>query len=325
MDQNKILHSRINHLENMGKIRNIKIDGVKEQDGEDLTAKVLKIAEAMESDSQSTDIDSVYRIGKRNPKQTRPRTIMVRFKTVQARHNFYNWRFKLKNKKDWARTWINDDVSDQTRRRGEAMRSIAILCKDQQVECRLRSDSIEIKGRKFWIDELEMIPKPFSLEDAKIRCYNDELYFQSEYAWPSNMSPAKVTIDKHCYITSEHAWNAVMAETNDDPVSVELIRRTPCPFTAKRIGDRVRTTLAWDKCCYDVMFEIVYQKVIENPEIKAKLIGTGNRKLHEATRSESFGIGAGLFSKQARDGRWHGKDILGQIWEKIRDDLATIN
>ena len=121
------------------------------------------------------------------------------------------------------------------------------------------------------------------------------------------MSTASVTIEKHAYVTSEHAWNAVMAETNGDPIAAERIRRTPCPFEAKRIGDRVRTTIAWQKCCYDVMFEIVYQKVIENPEIKKKLLATGTRKLHEATRSETFGIGAGLFSKQAREGRWSGK------------------
>ena len=69
------------------------------------------------------------------------------------------------------------------------------------------------------------------------------------------------------------------------------------------------------------MFEIVYQKVIENPEIRAKLVSTGNKKMHEATRSETIGIGASLYSKQARAGRWKGIDILGQIWEKIRKDL----
>ena len=69
------------------------------------------------------------------------------------------------------------------------------------------------------------------------------------------------------------------------------------------------------------MYKIVLQKVEENPDIKQSLIETGTRKLHEATRSEDFGIGAGLHSRAARQGTWSGKDILGQIWEKIRDDL----
>ena len=135
------------------------------------------------------------------------------------------------------------------------------------------------------------------------------------------MAPARVTVDKHTYTTAEHAWNGVKAEANDDPAAAELIRRTPCPYLAKRIGDRVRTTLAWEKCECDVMFEIVQQKVIENPEIKTKLLATGNKKMHEATRSTLYGIGAGLHSKLTREGRWPGKDVLGQIWEKVRDDL----
>ena len=321
-EQNKHLSDRLNYLENMGKIGNIKIDGLKEQEGENLMARILKLAEAMGSDTHAVDIDSVYRLGKRQTKELRPRTILIKFKTTQARNEYYNGRFKLKDKKEWSRVWINDDVSEQTRRRREAMRSIATLCRDERVEHKLRSDSIIIKGRRYWISELEQIPKPYSLEDAKIRCYNDDLYFQSEHAWPSNMAPARVTIDKQTYVTSEHAWNGVKAEANNDPVAAELIRKTACPYEAKMIGDKVRVTKAWEKCECDVMYEIVYQKSVENPEIKAKLLATGNKKLHEATRSTTFGIGAGLFSKQARVGKWPGKDVLGQIWEKIRDNLV---
>ena len=321
-DQNKKLNERVNHLENIGKLQNIKIDGINEQHNEDLTQEILKLAGAMGSSCQPTDIDGMYRMGRFQDKQTKLRTIMIRFKTKQARHEFFNARFQLKNKKEWSRVWINDDVCDQTRRRREAMRAIAILCRDNQTDCKLRSDSIIIKGKKYWINELEQIPHPYSLEDAKMRVYNGDLYFQSEYAWPSNMAPARVTIDKHTYVTAEHAWNRVKAEANDDMVAAELIKKTPCPYLAKRIGDRIRTTLAWEKCECDVMYEIVQQKASENPEIKAKLLETKNMKLHEATRSTLYGIGAGLHSKHAREGRWPGKDVLGQIWEKVRDDLS---
>ena len=153
------------------------------------------------------------------------------------------------------------------RRRKEAMRSLAILCKDKQVDCKLRSNAIILKGIKYNIKDLEAIPSPFSLSDAKIRQYgNNDLFFQSEYAWPSTMYPARVTIDKHPYLSAEHAWNGVNAESNNDPVAAELIRKT-------------------------------------------------------ISRSQDYGIGAGLHSRLAKQGAWSGKDILGQIWEKIRDDL----
>ena len=160
-NQNKKLNERVNHLENVGKLLNIKIDGIKEKNGEDLTHEILKLAGVMGSNCQATEIDYVFRMGKKQEKQLRPRTIMVKFKSMQARHEFYNARFQLKSKKEWERVWINDDVSEQTRRRREAMRAITILCRDSRTDCKLRSDSIIIKGRKYWIDELEQIPHPF--------------------------------------------------------------------------------------------------------------------------------------------------------------------
>ena len=131
---------------------------------------------------------------------------MVRFGAIEARNEFYYKRLTLKGQKGWSRVWLNDNISEYT----------GILCRDQQTDCKLRDDSIVIRGKKYWIDELEIISHPYSLEDAKIKEYNEELYFLSEFAWPSNLSPARVTLDKHTYTTAEHAWNAVMAESNND-------------------------------------------------------------------------------------------------------------
>ena len=230
IEQNNKLVERINVLENASKIQNIKIDGLKERNGEDVTEVVLKMAEAMGSTCRDSDIANAYRMGKKQDKQTCQRTIMIKFKTKEARHEFYNQRFNLKNKKDWSRVWLNNDVSDPTRRWREAMRAITILCRDNQTDCKLRSESITIKDHKFWINELERIPSPYSLEDAKIRTYNGELYFQSEYAWPSTMAPARVTVDKHTYFTAEHAWNGVKAKSNNDLAAADLIKKTQCPY-----------------------------------------------------------------------------------------------
>ena len=95
---------------------------------------------------------------------------MTKFKTVSARHEFYNWRFGLKNLKQWERVWLNENVTDNTRRCKEAMRFISsILYRDNQVECKLGLDAIIIIGTKYNINDLEAIPPPFSLSDAKIR------------------------------------------------------------------------------------------------------------------------------------------------------------
>ena len=228
---------------------------MKEDDGENLRDKIVKLAESMGSKCQPGDIDSVFRLGKQVPNPKRARPVMVKFKTVSARHEFYNQRFNLNKQKQWDRVWINEDVTDNTRRRKEAMRSISLLCRDNQVDCKLRSDAIIIKGIKYHINDLEAIPTPFSLSDAKIRQYGSgELYFQSEYAWPSSMYPARVTVDKHHYLTAEHAWNGVMAEANNDPVAADLIRKTISPYEDGSLSRNVHHPLRRCNVRYQAFF-----------------------------------------------------------------------
>ena len=56
---------RINVLENASKIQNIKIYGLKERNGEDVTEVVLKMAKAMGSTCRDSDIANAYRMGKK--------------------------------------------------------------------------------------------------------------------------------------------------------------------------------------------------------------------------------------------------------------------
>ena len=46
------------------------------------------------------------------------------------------------------------------------------------------------------------------------------------------------------------------------------------------------------------MYQNIALKAIENPHIREKLIATGSKKLHEATRSDTFGIAAGLTAER---------------------------
>ena len=306
--------NKVEFLENQRKILNIKLDGIKEMANEDLTVTVLKLATDMGSTCARQDIDSVYRLG-RNPLQNnRPRSVVIRFKSVSSRHEFYNKRSTLKGQKTWQGVWINEDVTEATRWKKDDMRSVAALCRGKKVDCKLHSDGIIIAGKKYRINELNMLPKGLRLPEAKFREYQPgSWYFQSEHVWPSNMHRTRVVVDKHEYETSEHAIQATKATANGDLVEAAAIKATICPYEAKRIEDCVHTTLEWNKCQFDILYEIMYEKLEQNPAVKERLLDTGNCRLHEATRSETFDIGAGLHSCAARDETWRGKDIVGQL------------
>ena len=324
-NENKYLCTKVETLENQRRILNIKLDGVKENSNEDLLGTVEKLVKDMGSSCKHSDIDSVYRLGRKSTHSGRPRSIVIRFASVRARHEFYNKRSTLKGKKAWFGVWINEDVLDVTRRKKDDMISVADLCRAKNVECKLHSDGIIIAGRKYGINDLATLPSPFTLAEAKFReLQPGNWYFQSEHVWPSNMHRTRVTVDKHDYETAEHAIQSIKAIANGDQEASTAIKKTRCPYEAKRIGDRVKTTIEWNKCQFDVLYEIIYEKVAQNPQIKEKPLATGDCRIHEATRSETFGIGAGLHSRAAREGTWRGKDIVGQIWEKIRDDVGPM-
>ena len=322
---NKYLMTRVEVLENQRKILNIKLDGLKEVADEDLYVTVQNLAADMGSACTRQTIDSVYRLGRKALQHGRPRSVVIRFTCIKSRHEFFNKRSNLKGKKTWQGVWINEDVLEVTRRKKDDMRSVAALCRDKKVDCKLHSDGIIIGGKKYGINDLNTLPQGLTLPEAKFREFQPgSWYFQSEHVWPSNMHRTRVTVDKHEYETAEHAIQGTKATANGDIIAAAAIKATMCPYEAKRIGDRIQTTMEWNKCQFDIVYEIMYEKAAQNPMVKERLLATGDCRLHEATRSESFGIGAGLHSRAARDGTWRGKDIVGQIWEKIRDDLRHI-
>lgn len=68
---------------------------------------------------------------------------------------------------------------------------------------------------------------------------------------------------------------------------------------------------------------LVTAKFSENESLKRRLIKTGNKQLHEATKHPKWGTGAGLSSKQLSQGNWLGQDLLGKILERVRDKLIA--
>lgn len=70
------------------------------------------------------------------------------------------------------------------------------------------------------------------------------------------------------------------------------------------------------------MKAIIRRKFQQNQSLADQLIGTQNKQLHEATRDSKWGIGAELASKALADITLTGQDILGNLLEQVREELA---
>jgi ribA/ribD-fused uncharacterized protein len=142
----------------------------------------------------------------------------------------------------------------------------------------------------------------------------DGIYgFRDDYAWLSNMWPCVVYFDKKKYDSSEHAY--VAAKTLS-PSLRDIIGDLPTPKMAKKFGTQIPIREDWDDVKIDIMKEIVESKFNENPDLKEKLLATGDLYIEETNwwNDTFWGVCNGV-----------GKNRLGNILMELREKYRVKN
>ena len=324
--ENRRLRERVDILENDRRGMNLKIDGIVEEEQENLSDIVLGVATALGVRCQPPDIKFVYRIGRRQDRgqqrrDTRPRPILVQFKSLTVRDNIFYSRAKLRGVADWRQVYINDDVNESTRKKREDLRAVGLLCKTKNIDHRLHADAIIINGRKFTQHQLDSLPAGLKIADAKTIKTDKGILFQSEHSFLSSFYEAPFVIEDKVHNTVEHGYNYGRAVDGERPDIAELILDAPTPQEAKRLGKLVQETPALQKGKKQRMQTLQREKFKQNPELQMKLVQTGDLPLLEATTDEFFGIGRPLNAKLLQELTWTGSNHLGDILGNLRDEF----
>jgi N-glycosidase YbiA len=127
----------------------------------------------------------------------------------------------------------------------------------------------------------------------------------------SNFSHHGFELDDLWWPTSEHYFQA---QKFTGTTHEELVRLAPSPKAAARMGrDRSRPLRTdWEAVKDDVMRRAVLRKFERHADLRAVLLGTGDKEIIENSPSDSYwGCGA--------DGQ--GKNMLGKILMETRDIL----
>ena len=131
----------------------------------------------------------------------------------------------------------------------------------------------------------------------------------------TNFYPCHMVIDGKTWPSTEHYFQA---QKFVGTPYVEAIRRFP---TAREAFQLSRTPQAsrwcrgdWERVKEDVMLKALRCKFSDNPELKKKLLETGNKKLIEHTHNDSYWADGG-------DGS--GKNKLGMLLERVRSELKS--
>lgn len=134
------------------------------------------------------------------------------------------------------------------------------------------------------------------------------VHFENQFKFLSNFYTSKIKMDGYTFDNGEAAFQAYkdlkrMAEFQNLNAS-----------KAKYLGRQVKLRPDWEEVKTGVMEEVVMQKFSHNPELKKKLLATGNRLLVEGNwwKDDVWGVSGGK-----------GENRLGIILMQVRSELAA--
>ncbi len=139
--------------------------------------------------------------------------------------------------------------------------------------------------------------------------------------------PAPFTVDGVEYATAEHWMMASKARLFGDAEAERHAVEAPHPALAKKAGRLVRgfDETAWERERFRVVAEGSVHKFAAHPELRAFLLGTGDRVLVEASPVDRvWGIGLAADDERAADPeQWRGPNLLGFALMEARERLGA--
>lgn len=189
--ENYDLRQKIALVEDASKILYLRLEGLQEDDQTnlfDLVATTLALTGVCCSTS---DLDSVYRIGK--PKPDGPRPVIIRFVKQSKRDAILYNRMNLnKNPDRSSHLWLNDEVSDLTNRNRKTVRDVAENAKNLRFnDLKIHGDGLIIGSAKIKHQDLDLLPPLLTVACAKTIQTDHHVFFQSEASPFSNFFPSR--------------------------------------------------------------------------------------------------------------------------------------
>jgi ribA/ribD-fused uncharacterized protein len=143
----------------------------------------------------------------------------------------------------------------------------------------------------------------------KARDYEPITRFADDFAFLSNFWPCRVEFEGMTFPGVEQAFQAAKAL---DPVERRRFTELS-PVAAKRLGRKVQLRRDWQEVKVDIMRRCLQSKFAD-PELRAKLLATGERQLAEGNRwgDRFWGVCRGS-----------GQNMLGVLLMELRNEIRN--
>lgn len=192
----------------------------------------------------------------------------------------------------------------KTYKLGVAVSSGFLMFEDEGINKGLEEEKEEEEKRKVIEKERRKHNIEVSKELERIKTKETEdaiTKFRGDYHFLSNFYAAEVTYNGITYHNNEAAFQA-----QKDVTKAHEFAALTNPVMAKRNGRKVHLRSDWEEVKVGIMEEIVRCKFTQNPELRKKLLDTGDRLLIEGGSDNFWG---------------NSKNTLGKILMKVRYEL----
>lgn len=302
---------------------NLVLNGVPEKENEDCLSTASTYLTHIDPKFDKNQITNAYRLGRKGGSTNKYRTLLVKFKDVAVKEEIVKKKAILKNKKELSKFHCNEDLPPTVRKVRQEMREIAkYALKIGYKHAKAVGNKLQIEDKVFYEDELYLLPADLHMSNIKTQPVGGGIGFQSEHSYMSNFYPCPIKMHLSTFSSAEQAFfyhKAIICEKEEAGMR---LKELDDPKTIKAKGDKIPTCEAWEKSKTAVMKKILLQKFIQNPELKAKLLGTTGTRLLECTNNRFWGTGWFLDEPQWEETNiYPGKNVLGKLLEEVRESL----
>ncbi len=172
-----------------------------------------------------------------------------------------------------------------------------------------------------WISKYMHMHRPVRKKPMVFFWKEDE-----EYGCFSNWYRRKFVIDDFEYLFAEQYMMAQKAKLFHDSERYTAILCATQPWECKDLGRQVEPfdCKVWNEVKYEVVKTANKAKFGQNPDLKAKLLETGDSILAEASPKDAvWGIGLDADAAAKTDpSEWPGQNLLGKILMELRAEFA---
>ena len=329
--ENTELKSRLDTIEQNQLRNNVLVSGIQEGPYEQYNTTKLRIQEmiavTINSGNVVQDLETAKRIEiidcKRLEKfwNNYSRSISVTSATRDDKEMF------LSNKRTLPDgIYANEEFPIHIKQNRDRLRPILHLAKSlpqYREKSKMVSDKLIINGISYGIDDIHTLPPELAAYKAAEKLNETHLVFAGELSPYSNLHKSPFTINGQEFHSSEQWIQYQKALSFGDSYTANLILQSDSALDCKRLSYQIKGVdiEKWHNEGYDLCFDGVREKFVQNLPLLVLLKSTVPKILAEATLDRLWGTGITLRdTNNLNMGKWISTGWLSKMLLTIHED-----